>query len=467
MASSSFFPEEDLSCPVCFEPFDDPVILSCSHSICKTCLQNFWKQTGSQECPFCRRRSSKTEPPCNRVLKNLCESFLQQRIQRDSAGPVVLCSLHNENLKLFCLEDKQSICFVCQASKKHKYHDCVPIDEAAQDHKEQLKTALKPLQNKMEVFNEVKQTFDQTAEHIKSQSQHTERQIKKEFEKLHQFLLDEEAVSIAALRREEEHKSLMMMKKIEKIKREISSLSDTIKFIEVELMATDISFLQNLKATMKRAHCTLPDPERVSGALLDVAKHLGNLQFRVWEKMQGIVKHTPVILDPNTAHACLSLSDDLTTVRCSDQRQQLPDNPERCVFYADVLGSEGFVSGKHSWEVEVGDHSYWFLGVVNESINRKVEINRTPRFGIWQIGQMFGRYIVADGTLAMKRRPRRIRVELDYNRGELSFYDPKDMTLIHTYKDRFTKRLYPFLSVGLGVGANNPDLQICLSKSCL
>ncbi|CDQ92846.1 unnamed protein product, partial [Oncorhynchus mykiss] len=216
-----------------------------------------------------------------------------------------------------------------------------------------------------------------------------------------------------------------------------------------------------------RAHCTLPDPERVSGALIDVAKSLGNLQFRVWEKMQWIVKHSPVILDPNTAHPCLSLSDDLTTVRCSDQRQQLPDNPERCMFYADVLGSEGFSSGKHSWEVEVGDHPYWFLGVVNESINRKVEINRTPRFGIWQIGQMSGRYIVADGTLAMKMRPRRVRVELDYNRGELSFYDPKDMTLIHTYNEKFTKRLYPFLSVGLAVGANNPDLQICLSKSCL
>uniref|UniRef100_A0A4W5M374 Uncharacterized protein n=1 Tax=Hucho hucho TaxID=62062 RepID=A0A4W5M374_9TELE len=135
MASSSFFPEEDLSCPVCCDIFVDPVVLSCSHSFCKTCLQDSWKQNGSQECPFCRRRSSKTEPPCNRVLKNLCESFLQKRIQRDSAGPAVLCSLHNENLKLFCLEDKQSICFVCQASKKHKSHDCVPIDEAAQDHK--------------------------------------------------------------------------------------------------------------------------------------------------------------------------------------------------------------------------------------------------------------------------------------------------------------------------------------------
>ncbi len=30
---------EDFSCPVCNEIFKDPVVLSCSHSVCKECLQ--------------------------------------------------------------------------------------------------------------------------------------------------------------------------------------------------------------------------------------------------------------------------------------------------------------------------------------------------------------------------------------------------------------------------------------------
>ena len=66
---------------------------------------------------------------------------------------------------------------------------------------------------------------------FQTQAQHTEKMIKEEFEKLHLFLRDEEAARIAALREEEEQKSQMMKEKIEKMSREISSLSDTIRAI--------------------------------------------------------------------------------------------------------------------------------------------------------------------------------------------------------------------------------------------
>ena len=79
---------------------------------------------------------------------------------------------------------------------------------------------------------------------LQVQAQHTERKIKEEFKNLHQFLRDEEAARLAALREEEEQKSQMMKKKIEKMSREISSLSDTIRSIEKEMKADDITFLQ-------------------------------------------------------------------------------------------------------------------------------------------------------------------------------------------------------------------------------
>ncbi|XP_058240983.1 E3 ubiquitin-protein ligase TRIM35-like [Hemibagrus wyckioides] len=452
---ASKFSEEDFSCPVCCEIFKDPVVLLCSHSVCKVCLQQFWEAKGSRECPVCRRKSSMDDPPINLALKNLCETFLQEGNQSSSSGSETVCSLHSEKLKLFCLDDQQPVCVVCRDSRKHTNHKFCPIEEAVTDCKEEIKTALKPLQEKLKIFKDCKLNWSQTAEHIKIQAQHTERQIKEQFEKLHQFLRDEEAVRITALREEEEQKSQMMKEKIEKLSRDTSSLSDTIRAVEEEMRAEDVLFLQNYKTTVKRAQCTLQHPEELSGALIHVAKHLANLKFRVWEKMQDTVQYTPVTLDPNTAHPVLIVSDDLTSVRRSDEDQKLPDNPERVDKYACILGSEGFNSGTHCWDVEVGDCALWTVGVMTESAQRKGEI--ISRSGMWCVvydGEYGARSTPqASSLLSVEQKLQRIRVKLDWDRGKLSFSDPLTNTHLHTFTHTFTEKLLPFLN---GSGKESP-----------
>ncbi|XP_072560082.1 E3 ubiquitin-protein ligase TRIM35-like [Paramormyrops kingsleyae] len=292
MASKTSSLDEELCCAVCSDFFKDPVVLKCSHSFCRVCLQKCWEQKSSQECPLCRRKSSVTDPPVNLTLRNIVESYLQQRRVRNvSEKSESRCSLHGKKLLFFCENDQELICVVCQTSKKHRNHQLCPLEEAVEDKKEDLRVSLIPLTEKLEKFTKVKEEFEETSKHIKSQSQQTEKKIKEEFEELHQFLREEEEARLTVLRVEEKEKSERMKEKIDNISKHVSTLSEKIRDIEKAMGAEDVSFLKIIKDTKEKAQCSLQDPELASGALIDVAKHLDSLKIGVCEKMLETVKY--------------------------------------------------------------------------------------------------------------------------------------------------------------------------------
>ncbi|MCI4377361.1 hypothetical protein PGIGA_G00202760 [Pangasianodon gigas] len=153
-----------------------------------------------------------------------------------------------------------------------------------------------------------------------------------------------------------------------------------------------------------------------------------------------------VILDPSTAHSLLIQSEDKKKVRCGDRHQLLPSNPECFDCMGCVLGREAFTYGWHYWEVEVGGKTDWDLGVACHSINRKGKVTVTPSNGYWFLSLRNNYAFGTDLTLPLNPKPKKTGVFVDYEKGQVSFYNVEAKLHIYTFTDTFCEAIYPFFS---------------------
>ncbi|KAM6294848.1 butyrophilin subfamily 1 member A1-like [Aegotheles albertisi] len=163
-----------------------------------------------------------------------------------------------------------------------------------------------------------------------------------------------------------------------------------------------------------------------------------------------------VVLDPDTAHCDLVLSDDCKSVKREDKLQNIPDIPQRFNPWRCVLGREGFTSGKHYWEVETVDGGGWTVGVCREDVKRKGEIEFKPEEGIWAVGKWAGQFqalTAPERTLLPEvQPPKRIRVSLDYEGGRVAFFSVDEGIPIFTFPLTSFEgvRVHPWVWLGPG-----------------
>ncbi|KAI4901738.1 hypothetical protein NFI96_010964 [Prochilodus magdalenae] len=437
--------DETVTCPICCEVFKDPVALKCSHSFCKECLQQCWKTQEVPLCPICRKECAQDEPTRSLAFSSLCENF---KSRANQATPADRCPEHDEKLKLFCFEDKQPICVVCYTSKKHRNHQCAPIVEAAQDLKAEVRSEVSGMMQNLQVLNKSMKDYQLLTETIQEESQTVEKVLRKEFDNLCQFLREEEEARVTVLREEELKISEKTGKRIEKLSYEISSLSGTLKMINQGMEMDDITFIQSYaNGHFSPAKNILPSPTMISG--INTVKHLGFLDLNLRARMYELLHEPPksVILDVDTASNKLVVSENLRSLSFMEQKQDVPDNPER--LFAGVMGCHGFSSGLHCWDVEVGDNDSWTLGVVKQSVARKMLLKIDPSSGIWCFRLVNGKYrigVKSRKELKLSEKPRVIRVQLDYDKGSITFSDPSKGPALHTFTDTFQEALFPYFN---------------------
>lgn len=158
-------------------------------------------------------------------------------------------------------------------------------------------------------------------------------------------------------------------------------------------------------------------------------------------------------LDPKTANAQLKLSEDCTAVGWGKSGQDLPSNPERFKGHPCVLGSRGFTSGWHSWEVEICGPGVCAIGVAKASVQRESCFPLEPEAGVWALRHSRHKYspvTLPDATpLIPCSVPHRIRICLDCQEGKVLFLDAGSKAQIFAFPRAAFKgeTIYPWFLV--------------------
>ncbi|XP_055486367.1 zinc-binding protein A33-like [Leucoraja erinacea] len=291
--------------------------------------------------------------------------------------------------------------------------------------------------------------------------------IAAEFSTLHQFLNEEEQQMKGRLKEDVERISQQLRDNLRKITEKRASIEHTILEIQQRLDVQETAFLADVKSLIERSYVKFKKPAEVPLNLL-LGEFGGPLQLIIWRRMLNIISPVPaaLTLEPSTAHPELLLSTDLCGVCLGDTWREVPDNPERFDDCVSVLSAQGFSSGRHYWQVEVGGKTMWDVGLCRESVSRKGSIILSPDDGFWTIwlrnGSEYEALSTPSALLSLPARPTTIGVFLDYDGGHISFYNADDMSLIYTFSDTFSERLFPYFSPGESDGGKNAQpLRLC------
>ncbi|KAM5172082.1 nuclear factor 7, ovary-like [Mantella aurantiaca] len=495
----------ELECSICLNIYTDPVTLICGHNFCRVCIDRVLDTqggSGGYSCPECREKfQDRSALQKNRKLRNISENFLSAQTSQEQSGvfctycvdfpvPAVRscllcevslcdkhlrvhkkspehsrkCSVHKKILEYYCTEDDTCVCVSCFAIGGHKGHKMESLDEASGKKKKTLRNVLQKLLTKREETEERVRSLQEHRRKVEEEAAGDTERVTALFIDLRRRLEVLEKRGLREISRRAERDSMSIEEMIRDLEIKKEELSRKMGHIEELCNMTDP--LTVLQESDTRDLCDTEDGDDEDierhdkllhdGGGLDVAGilHTGlsdiitevNVYFYIQEAAD-------ILLDVNTAHNKLHISDDRKTVYWSHIKQNRPETPERFQDCSQVLSSRSFSSGRHYWEVDVWGSGSWRVGMCYPSIDRRgvqslIGYNKKS-WGLDRSGNKY--WVIHDSNkipLSANISSNRVRIDLDYEAGRISFYDLCDpIRHLHTFTTTFTEPLHAGICV--------------------
>uniref|UniRef100_A0A3P9BB17 Si:dkey-29p10.4 n=1 Tax=Maylandia zebra TaxID=106582 RepID=A0A3P9BB17_9CICH len=394
------------------------------------------------------------------------------------------CQDHHEINRIYCRQCAVCVCTVCTVIGSHRDHECISIREAERELRGNLKEEIKQLQ---EAEQQVKDRVTELAQKKETFKVLSEAQagVKQQYSTIKEALEQEEQLALQCVKKEEnrvlgglEEKLCHLHSSLQSIQQglhTLENLADTrgdnsfkdqafiMEYSKIAQLSGEMgSYVEQFEATEEVNRPRLRCLQQWTEKRLDTV--VINTQSKDRD-LNRLLYGTIPLLDSDTAHPKLQLSDNSRTVTYSDAQQAYMEHEARFSSFPQVLSSLALEGGRWYWEVSVSvDDGRWKVGLCEAQMERKGQKDNS-RLGFnsysWclacdkrKVEALHNKVSVPVDSDGLQR----VGVFLDFEDGILSFFNVTPggtLALMHSYKQRFTNPLYPAFSV------SKTHLSIC------